>query len=605
MTARDGDIYRVDGGLYRSHTSGILGDTVTQPGPGQDGWTPVNLGTTAFPKPHHHTDIRSGDVTYDSDTGTYSRAEVDPDGVMTFETFDYSADWMTNIRDHIGDRRLGDLILPGTHDSATSGCNNESYLVNQNELFQFAQGFDPQILANWSLTQSEDLRAQLEAGFRMFDLRIADVGDIDGTFRWWHGITGDTIEEGLEDIASFSETHPGEVILLRFGHFASPGNADSPTLPIATPRKDVLADILIEKLSHRLVDITAFPTPNNPTVNQVLATGRNVIADVGDSYIRSRHPRFFGDLAVNQWVGRTNPEDLFEERSGKLNSWLTRYPDRITALSGCTTPAEKNIVGAMIRLYGDDPIIREIISILFPELLDVDPDLMSFEGQFYDLLTTVREGTNTGGMRARHGHLYTHGGSVHYAGVNDMIPYWVARPGLFKLNEIHVDDFVSSTAVDSAIRANRGEIGRQVSLGHQGNAKDGYYVWDEDDAQTEGGTDGLGCEPVLARYQVTSQAYHVDTTWTLLPPKSSVSFTEGEFPPDADVTLSVSSGDEQWYELYTNNLQVMVEGHLDMYLRGAALQVDSGRAYVSYTYDLFGTGCDVIPSNGAIAMISW
>ena len=73
----------------------------------------------------------------------------------------------------------------------------------------------PDVLTNWSKTQQNDFKSQLEAGFRTFDLRVADMNSVEnGTFRWWHGVTGDEIEEGLNQILEFAILHLEEVIIL-------------------------------------------------------------------------------------------------------------------------------------------------------------------------------------------------------------------------------------------------------------------------------------------------------------------------------------------------------------------------------------------------------
>ena len=68
------------------------------------------------------------------------------------------------LNDVIGDLRLGDLTLPGSHDAATEGCTADSFLVDQSFLFGIAQEVAPEIVAGWSRTQQDDLDVQLEAG---------------------------------------------------------------------------------------------------------------------------------------------------------------------------------------------------------------------------------------------------------------------------------------------------------------------------------------------------------------------------------------------------------------------------------------------------------
>ena len=72
--------------------------------------------------------------------------------------------WMGLLNDVIGDLRLGDLTLPGSHDAATEGCTADSFLVDQSFLFGIAQEVAPEIVAGWSRTQQDDLDVQLQSG---------------------------------------------------------------------------------------------------------------------------------------------------------------------------------------------------------------------------------------------------------------------------------------------------------------------------------------------------------------------------------------------------------------------------------------------------------
>ena len=80
------------------------------------------------------------------------------------QPLDVKSEWMTLANDVIGDLRLGDLTLPGSHDAGTEGCNSSSYLVDNTFLYGIANEVAPEVVANWSRTQQDDLGPQLEAG---------------------------------------------------------------------------------------------------------------------------------------------------------------------------------------------------------------------------------------------------------------------------------------------------------------------------------------------------------------------------------------------------------------------------------------------------------
>ncbi len=96
-------------------------------------------------------------------------------------------------------------------------------------------------------------------------------------------------------------------------------------------RKDELADILVEYLDDVSVQKSNFS--DNPTMNEILASGRNVIIEMEDSYIEAKNDLFWPMFVHNLYTGRSNPEDLFETLSQILAEIKNNYDDRITLVS--------------------------------------------------------------------------------------------------------------------------------------------------------------------------------------------------------------------------------------------------------------------------------
>ncbi|ELU00255.1 hypothetical protein CAPTEDRAFT_217638 [Capitella teleta] len=603
---KKGEIFSIDGGLYRAKTGGVFKEMITAFGLPESSidehptWKLIEDGSYMSPKNKAAT-LVPGDLYRDKD-GLLVRATAEGPEIVNEK-----ANWMGLSRNEIGDRRIGDLFIPGTHDSGTVGVDESSYLVDRNALFILAQQFEPMIIANWSKTQDSSLGEQCEAGFRFFDMRIADLEDEDGSFRWWHGLAGFEIQIELQEIANFARDHPEEIILLEFGHFAKPGDQDSPTVSIPERRKDVIAEILLQYLEPYLA--LESELSSNPTVNEILATGKNIILEMNDAYIRPKHDGFWSSIYISRWVGKTNPEDIFIERASKMQTYLESNRDQFTSVSGCHTPDEVMIIAALLRIYGDNKLVMRILEKVAPEYAGLDPDRMSYEGMWLDLVTSSRYGINTAGMMVRPEKNYTSGASVHYRGLNDMAHYWAARPDKFKVNEIHVDDAVaSSTLVQTAIQSAKSEINREVSIAFQGNSKDGYYIWDGQ-FSTIGGEDGMQCSlPIQVRYRVTSTSYVINEDWTPINNKEEVVFTEGQFPEDAMVMVEVSGREleGEWLVLYKGNVQEMIESNQDLYLRGANLENrEGGFAYTSYNYNVFGNACDEVPTEDYLEILSW
>ena len=113
-----------------------------------------------------------------------------------------SADWMAALPD---ETPLSDIVLPGTHDSAT----------------QYVQ------LAFFSKCQSLSIAQQLDAGFRYLDIRLGDVEKGGDYPRLMHGFasckTGVfggplTLDAVLADCYAFLAQHPTETVLFAVKH---------------------------------------------------------------------------------------------------------------------------------------------------------------------------------------------------------------------------------------------------------------------------------------------------------------------------------------------------------------------------------------------------
>lgn len=121
---------------------------------------------------------------------------------VSVKTAEGSADWMAELD---GSLRLNEIVLPGTHDSAT----------------QYVQ------LAFFSKCQALSVGEQLEAGFRYLDIRLgfADTGDLKTRYlKLMHGYTNcrtgpmpwdDTLylRQVLDQCYAFLRAHPTETVV--------------------------------------------------------------------------------------------------------------------------------------------------------------------------------------------------------------------------------------------------------------------------------------------------------------------------------------------------------------------------------------------------------
>ena len=142
--------------------------------------------------------------------------------------------------------------------------------------------------------------------------------------------------------------------------------------------------------------------------------------------------------------------------------------------------------------------------------------------------------------------------------------------------------------MDTAILANTGQLKREVTISFQGTTTHGYYEW-VNFTNALYGDDAYRCDPVDVTYSLTVDSAQITR---VLRSRASepfeVTFLEGEFPPDADVTLEVSSAENsEVYTLFTGNIQEMIDSAADVYVRGTDLNGINGFAYTSGEHNLF------------------
>ena len=120
---------------------------------------------------------------------------------VKIRTLEDSSDWMAKLDDSL---RLNEIVLPGTHDSATQYCQ----------------------LAFITKCQALSIGEQLEAGFRYLDIRLGSESE---ALRLKHGFTNCKtgpmpwaepllLEEVLKQCYAFLRAHPSETVVFAAKH---------------------------------------------------------------------------------------------------------------------------------------------------------------------------------------------------------------------------------------------------------------------------------------------------------------------------------------------------------------------------------------------------
>lgn len=148
------------------------------------------------------------------------------DKILCKQRFMWHPHWMADLGEKIERKKLRELVLPASHDAATYGITSDSDMspdlsglrwmdIVENPIFgmlaflgiKTAKGF----IAAWAKTQVMNVAQQLDAGYRVFDLRVVKSH---GDFWIFHGMYSVKLTEVLDAVRTFSMRNQHEIVLV-------------------------------------------------------------------------------------------------------------------------------------------------------------------------------------------------------------------------------------------------------------------------------------------------------------------------------------------------------------------------------------------------------
>lgn len=223
--------------------------------------------------------------------------------------------WMSKLPPAATVRELGDLALPGSHDSGTYPINGLSPLTTEfgngnnyyDGLLLAADAIKPLFppafpvmgsLTNWSRAQRHTIGAQLTSGVRYFDLRM--IPDPSGQFFFaTHMFAGAEIDVILADLIAFTTLNPSEIIILDFQHLFSRSGEDN---GMSGTDAEALVTRLMLAFGNKLVTADATANPKTMKLSDLWSAGLQVVA-IFDPAARSRMTTF---AQSKVWSGDKN-----------------------------------------------------------------------------------------------------------------------------------------------------------------------------------------------------------------------------------------------------------------------------------------------------------
>ena len=270
-------------------------------------------------------------------------------------------DWISANAAMLGNKQLNEITLPGAHDAGTFSI---SFAKSTNVRLGSGEGVSTpdnkplkQLLSigstfsNWAKTQERNTLEMLNDGIRYFDIRVCV--DSKGVLLTCHGLYGASIDSILDDVKTFTDKNPREVVLLGFNHFwerqfqIEKNKKQGEIEGLTTAKWTELINLIKTKLSGKLMSSKEFSPKSKLNELWKLKKNNQVIA-LFDSADAPHDDLIWKQLEENTWV---DSWDIDEFKDGTLkvlqNAQNKVYADKFYAIRSSVTPDEG---GKLIRL---------------------------------------------------------------------------------------------------------------------------------------------------------------------------------------------------------------------------------------------------------------
>lgn len=269
--------------------------------------------------------------------------------------------WMAENGALLGKKQLNQIVLPGAHDAGTyaikeakssnvrlgggEGLNSPDNKPLK-QLLSFGSTF-----SNWAKTQERTTLEMLNDGIRYFDIRICV--DSKGVFMTCHGMYGASLESILDDVKTFTEKNPKEIVMLGFNHFwerqyqIEQRKKQGEIEGLTKNKWTELITFVKTKLSGKLLSSEEF-SPRSKLEDVWKLKNNNQVIALFDSSDVPNDELIWKQLEVNTWVEDWYQDD-FKAKTLKVleNAQNNLYADKFYAIRSSVTPDEG---GKLIRM---------------------------------------------------------------------------------------------------------------------------------------------------------------------------------------------------------------------------------------------------------------
>ncbi len=259
----------------------------------------------------------------------------------------------------LGKKQLNEIAIPGAHDAGTYAIENskDSELRDESspdskKVKKIFSMLGP-VFDDWAKTQERTTLQMLGDGIRYFDIRVCV--NKNGVFMTCHGVFGASLESILDDVKTFTDKNPREIVLLGFNHFwdrayqTERGRKSGEIEGLTGENWTKLTELLKKKLGGELVSGRKFSPKSKLSELWQLKDNNQVIA-LFDSPDASGDEYIWRQKEANTWV---EGYDIDQFKGGTLkildNAKNGQYADKFYAIRSSVTPDESGkLIGLSI-----------------------------------------------------------------------------------------------------------------------------------------------------------------------------------------------------------------------------------------------------------------
>ncbi len=262
------------------------------------------------------------------------------------------ATWMSDNAALLGKKQLNEIALPGAHDAGTFAISAQK---GKGESLKLEDESSPDskkvkrifsmlgpVFDDWAKTQERNTLEMLGDGIRYLDIRVCV--DSKGVLMTCHGVFGAPLASILDDVKTFTDKNPHELVLLGFNHFwdrsfqTERGRKQGEIEGLTDANWAKLADLVKTKLAGKLVDGAKFGPKSKFSELLQLKKGNQVIA-LFDTDDVPGDDLFWKRAEENTWV---EGYEINQFKSGTLrvleNAKSGQYADKFYAIRSSVTP---------------------------------------------------------------------------------------------------------------------------------------------------------------------------------------------------------------------------------------------------------------------------